>query len=489
MDGVLPKQEQKASYNWPLLSQFVALFAILAVLFQSSLAPLFARWIKWDQELSHGIPTLLAALYLIWRTQNLPYKQNSKSIRNVLVGAIALLSLLWCLFIVANINILANVVLFACIPLLIAASYSLTTSYFLLPIVSALLFTMPFFGQLNDLLLWMSATAVGFLVQLFGITALLDGQNIFIPSGHIFIADGCSGLRYFTISILLGYLLSILNNYSLKGTIIALTVATGLGLVTNWLRIFLLVVIGDLTEMKSSLMQDHEFFGWVLFTCVMFPAIFFAPIAPKKEIPATSPTQFKPVAALIALTIGPILLALAPNQPHSLPQFSLHSLQTQLAPLTSNTPIDLKVPTSIDNDAAQIEINGINLYVQLSEYKPNNLKEKIIPYFENLYNKEEWRIIAQPSSQLDSLNFQTLILAQGYKQEYILLTYRFEVGPYNTNNYQIAKVLQIPATFAGKRYSNFFIMQSKCKDESCSKELNASAHLALIWDKNTKALR
>lgn len=490
MDSVETINEQKTYYNWPLAAQCIVLLTLFALLFQESIAPLFVRWIKWDQDLSHGIPTLFAFLFLVLRAPPLIDSRNTKSVSVLLVATIALLSLAWLVFIIANITIFANVALLLCIPLVIAASYSTASLRALLPIIGVLFFTLPIFGQLNNLLVTMSASAVGFLINLFGMTALLDGQNIFIPSGHIYIADGCSGLRYLSISILLGYLLSILNHYSLRGSIITLAIATALGLLTNWLRIFLLVVIGDLTEMKSSLMQDHEFFGWVLFCSVMFPAIFFAPIKPTKKILVEASPKPKPALALLALLIGPVLLALIPNTQHTIQQFTLAALTFPKYPEILTSPLALKAPKGLSDQNVQFQQNGINIYAHLSEYRPNNIKEKIIPYLEDIYDREEWKIVQrQLSPELTKQGFQSSVMMRAFKQEYLVLIYRFEVGAYNADDYQTAKILQIPATFAGKRYSNFISLHSICKNKACAEEIKATSALALEWSQRTESLR
>lgn len=490
MDSVEKVDEKNTFYNWPLAAQCLVLFALIAVLYRESITPLFARWIKWDQDLSHGIPTILAFFFLLLRTPPLPDHKNSTLTNAILAAGIAVASIVWLIFIIANITILANVAILLCIVLVIASSYSTASARQLLPVVGVLIFTIPFFGQLNGLLVQMSASAVGFLINLVGMTALLDGQNIFIPSGHIYIADGCSGLRYLTISILLGYLLSILNNYSLRNSLTTLAIATSLGLLTNWLRIFLLVVIGDLTEMKSSLMQDHELFGWVLFSCVMFPAIYFAPIKPAKRNLLKASPKPTPVSALIALLLGPTSLALIPNTQLSTQQLTLSALESPQSPVKSIPPVELKAPPGTSNQDAQFQQDGINIYAHLSEYRPRNLKEKIIPYMEDIYDRETWQIIKrQLSPELTRQGFQSLVLMKAFTREHVVLIYRFELGPFNTGDYYKAKFLQIPATFAGKRYSNFFSLHATCQNKSCDEEIKATSDFALKWNNNTQALR
>lgn len=490
MDSTHAKPPHTSHYHWSLAAQFMALFAIIGAFFQASIAPLFARWIKWDEDLSHAIPTVIAFLFLILRSQALPYRNDPPFLRALFIAGILLLSLCWLLFVIANITLLANIALLASTLFLVAACYSLKTARFLVPLLGILWFTLPLFAEANNLLVAMSAGAVGFLVKLIGMTALIDGQSIYIPSGHIYIADGCSGLRYFTIAIFLGYTLSILNNYRLKQAILALLIAASLGLLTNWLRIFALVIIGDITEMKSSLMHDHELFGWVLFSCVMFPAIYFAPIKPQQLVPIHAPAQLKPLLPLLAFLLGPLLLAMMPNTTQTHDQVSLQLLAhtTQLRP--SDTPLNLQTPPGQSEEFAQILVKDINAHLQLMHYQPASAKEKIVPYFESLYNTEEWRALDYPvPSTMAERGFAMRILLNSRTATYQLLIYRFEVGRYNASTYQAAKILQIPATLLNARYANFFSLSGECDEEQCADTIAALMPVALKWDEQTKPLR
>lgn len=488
MDSAHAKQPHQQAYNWPLFAQFLGLFTLLATAFHASLGPLFARWVKWDEDLSHGIPTLIAFLFLLLRSQTLPYRQDARWLRLCLIAGVLLLSLCWLLFVIANITILANIALLMCLLVLVAASYSLTSARYLLPLLGILVFTIPLFGDINNLLVTMSAHAVSVLVQWVGMTALIDGQSIFIPSGHIYIADGCSGLRYFTIAIFLGYTLAILNHYRLKAALITLAIALALGLITNWLRIFLLVVIGDLTEMQSSLMHDHELFGWVLFACVMFPAIYFAPIKPAKLVAAPIAPRIKPILPLAALLTGPLLLALIPNTAHHHAQLSLQLLAPVMPHTTGDSAFPLRTPAGHAEEFAQKTRNDIRFQLQLTQYQPNTLKEKIVPYFDSLYSSDEWR--SEPvANPLNAQGFRVLRLAKMRGAESRVLIYRLEIGKFNTGSYQTAKLLQIPATLLGNRYANVFSLQARCKDAECSAELTEATALALEWDRVTQPLR
>jgi exosortase len=480
--------QHKSSYNWPLLIQFFILLVIIGLLFHESTSPLLFRWIKWDEDLSHAIPTLFALLFLVFRTTVFPYQRDSNIVRILLVSSIALLSLIWLVFVVANITLLANLAILLCIPIVLAASYSTKTTRFFAPTLGILLFTIPIFGQLNNILVSMSANVVGSLVHLFGITALIEGQDIFIPSGHIFIADGCSGLRYLTISMLLGYMLAILNNYTLKRALFTILAATILGLLTNWIRIFLLVVIGDLTDMKSSLMHDHEFFGWILFAVTMLPAIFFSPIYPKPPVENNEPLKLRPLPSLAALALGPLLFSLIPNTANNSEKLSLNTLGLRVD--TTPTEVLFKMPPTSSEEYALTRINNIEFRIQLAQFKPATLKEKIIPYFDSLFNSEVWRVTFEGTPEkLKKMGFRAVALKRTNSQFYELLLYRYEIGTNNTSSYEIAKILQIPAAFTGNRYFNIFSISSDCSEQNCTAELAIAAQQAEKWDKTTRKLR
>jgi exosortase len=489
VDNESTTTEKKSIYNWGLAAQFFVLFLVIGLLFNESIQPMVTRWIKWHEDLSHAIPTILAVLFLALRTEKFSYKHDSKVTRGALIGAIAFLSLTWMVFAIANITLFANLIILLCIPFIFAASYSVRTAYFFVPIIGVLLFTIPIFGKLNGYLVLMSSHTVGFLVHLVGMTALIDGQNIYLPSGHIFIADGCSGIRYLTISILLSYLLSILNNYNLRQTLYTFTLAIVLALLTNWIRIFALVVIGDITEMKSSLMHDHETLGWVLFAVIMLPAIFFSPIHPKKIVTETEAPKLKPILPLLALAIGPIFLNITPNLPQTTTTFSLQTLALNeydnTRTLFREAPLD-----GYEVEHGSLRVQDIDMQVQLAHHRAVKTKEKIIPYFDSLFNKQEWQITRDSTPEaLKKLGFKANILKHTQSQSYQLFIYRLEIGASNTSSYETAKILQIPASISGKRYFNIFSISSECENQSCTNEITTAAALATQWDTQTKQSR
>jgi exosortase A len=132
------------------------------------------------------------------------------------------------------------------------------------------IFLIPLWGLLTTPLQSLSVAAVNTLMSFTGIPVFVEQQFVHIPSGIFEIADGCSGLRYLLTSLAISSLFIFLYLRSTKNIIIFASVALFGALLTNWIRIAILIIIGHQTEMTSDLMTDHNMFGWYIYVPFMF---------------------------------------------------------------------------------------------------------------------------------------------------------------------------------------------------------------------------
>jgi len=128
-----------------------------------------------------------------------------------------------------------------------------------------LILIIPMWGSLATVLQGLSVIAVSYMMSFTGIPTYVEGNLVSIPAGVFEIAGGCSGLRYFIVSIAISSLFVFLNMRKTRHILIFLTFAILGALITNWIRITLLIIIGQYTNMTSSLMTDHNHFGWYVF--------------------------------------------------------------------------------------------------------------------------------------------------------------------------------------------------------------------------------
>tara|TARA_B110000211_G_scaffold164576_1_gene185784 strand:- start:19774 stop:21168 length:1395 start_codon:yes stop_codon:yes gene_type:complete len=128
-----------------------------------------------------------------------------------------------------------------------------------------LVFILPIWGSLTTLLQSISVKAVTFIMSFTGIPTFVEGNYVTIPAGVFEIADGCSGLRYLIVSLAISSLFCFLYIKTPRKVAIFFSLAILGALITNWIRITALILIGEYTNMESSLMEDHNTFGWYLF--------------------------------------------------------------------------------------------------------------------------------------------------------------------------------------------------------------------------------
>jgi uncharacterized membrane protein YhaH (DUF805 family) len=56
--------------------QFCLFFLLIIAFYFSSVSQLYLRWIQWDQDLSHGLPTVAIFLFLLWHALALALSQR-----------------------------------------------------------------------------------------------------------------------------------------------------------------------------------------------------------------------------------------------------------------------------------------------------------------------------------------------------------------------------------------------------------------------------
>jgi exosortase len=460
--------------------QLSGLLVVLVIFFHSTVLSLVGRWLKFDQSLSHGLPTAAIFIFLLWRI-TAKHGEHDSSVTHWLTSiTLGLLSICWYLFESINIQLASAGLLLALFTFYIASSFSLATARQLLPLIAMFLFTIPMWGELTDSLVELSSLIVGKLVDLIGITVIIEGNNILIPSGIIQIAEGCSGLRYLTISLLLAYIVCLLNGYNLRQSTIAMAIATFLGLLTNWIRIVTLVIIGYQTNMQSPLMHDHETFGWILFAVIILPALYFAPFVQKHINFDISVPKFKPLIPTLFLVIGPVLLFLTEKNANYTNHLTLDGFELQKKPAKNSNAAILALPETIAVSEGEISINNIDIALTLAKSIAPPADKKLVPYIGNLFDRGVWVTEEERKIEIHKESFTFLKLKSINSSRKSLLMFQFNVGNSASSSYRHAKLLQLQARLLGEDFFGLLLMQVSCKLD-CNEETVALEKAAEQW--------
>ena len=178
-----------------------------------------------------------------------------------------------------------------------------------------LYFITPLWGPLQSVLQQISVIATTHMMSVTSIPVFVEGNMVHIPAGVFEIAGGCSGLRYFITSMALSLLYCFLNFTQTRSVFIFFAVAIVGSLITNWIRIVVIILIGHYTDMQSSVIEDHNALGWYLFVPFIIGLFYLGSKlepAPQKRPPAT-PEKLHIAGAASVLVLVSVVSATAIN--------------------------------------------------------------------------------------------------------------------------------------------------------------------------------
>lgn len=114
-----------------------------------------------------------------------------------------------------------------------------------------------------------TATFTVWALQFSGVPVYREGLDFIIPSGNWSVVEACSGIRYLMASVTVGTLFAYLNFSSGRKRLAFVGVSIVVPVVANWLRAYLIVMLGHLTDNRLAAGVDHLIYGWLFFGLVM----------------------------------------------------------------------------------------------------------------------------------------------------------------------------------------------------------------------------
>lgn len=295
-----------------------ALLVVQLLLFRDGFASLVDLWSKSDTY-AHGFVVPLISMWLAWRARGrLTGFVPAPSL--LALGGMLVLSLVWLLGDLVAVNALVHPTLVALLVLSFVAVFGTAVSRQLLFPLGFLFFAVP----MGDFMLpWLMERTADFTVlalRLSGIPVYREGLQFVIPTGNWSVVEACSGIRYLIASLMVGCLFAYLSYNSLRKRWLFMLVALLVPLLANWVRAYLIVMIGHLSGNELATGVDHLIYGWVFFGLVILAMLFIGarwsdPVEPE----ATAATQSPAIARLPAeralwwTAAGAVLLLVTPH--------------------------------------------------------------------------------------------------------------------------------------------------------------------------------
>jgi exosortase len=448
--------------NLPRSRPYLVVTAIAVLIFYPTWIRLAEAWLEFDQATAHGLATAVIFLGLLLIHPPVHADRPIEFKPYHLAGALLLLAttLAWGLLELVRIDTLTYLMLSAGLIATAWALLGVARTLTFLPYALLLSLSLPIWADLAPVLVELASAVVGTWVGWFGMTAFIEGNSITLPYGRLIIADGCSGFRYFAMSIMLAMMTSILNDYRWRGWLVTLLVAGTLGLIANWVRITILVVVAYETDMQSDMIADHDTMGWVVFAAFILPALYFSPVRKRKpgEKVTSAVSAFNKtgaVAVVLAIALGPIALTImqSPGAPASPWKLELSGAKPAK---TGDLPLALDLPEKLNQQTWRAG----DLWVLLAQSEKTNADDKLVPYLPLMFDTSLWQL--QESPQPGLRRYRNIL-----NREQIVIGQRFQTGSHRSWNYKEAKLLQIPALLAQEKQFALVVLQMKCAQRSC----------------------
>jgi exosortase A len=245
------------------------LVAVAWVLFLYRDAAFGMAQIWWRSEtFTHGFLVLPIVLWLVWRARYTLVLQPPEPTAWVFLPTAAVL-FAWLLADLGGVNAVAQLAFVALLVLVVPAILGVPVARLIIFPLCFLFLAVPI-GEvfLPQLMEWTADFTV-FALRLSGVPVFREGLQFVIPSGNWSVVEACSGVRYLIASFTVGTLFAYLNYQSTKRRLLFMLVSILVPVVANWVRAYMIVMLGHLSGNKLAVGVDHLIYGWVFFGVVI----------------------------------------------------------------------------------------------------------------------------------------------------------------------------------------------------------------------------
>src|SRR5678815_5502160 len=263
-----PGQASESPRSWLFASGliFSALFWLLAW-YGNTVHSMVAIWDR-SETFAHGFAIVPISAWLIWRRRRAVAALEPRP-GFFALPLLALTGFGWLLGQLAGAGVVQQYALVIMIPLLVWAILGNEVVRALFFPLSFLLLAVPFGEFLLPAMIEHTADFTVFALKLSGIPVYREGAFLTIPSGNWSVVEACSGLRYIIASLTAGLFYAYLTYRSLARRVLFVVASVVVPIVANWLRAYMIVMIGHLSGMKYAIGIDHLIYGWLFFGFVM----------------------------------------------------------------------------------------------------------------------------------------------------------------------------------------------------------------------------
>ena len=314
--GAPPLPGVQADLAWrTALPLVIATIVAILALFWRTAASIVDIW--WRSEtFAHGLLIVPISVVLIWMKR----REVAKLAPTPDVLGFVLLAgagLAWLAAYAGQVQVIQQ---YALVVMICSAVIAVVGRHVALALVFPLAFLLlgvPIGEALIPPLMDWTADVTELALRLTGIPVYREGMFLTIPSGNWSIVEGCSGLRYLIASVTVGVLFAYLSYQRPWKRVLFVVLSFLVPVVANWMRAYMIVMIGHLSDNKLAHGVDHIIYGWVFFGVVMLLLFWIGsfwrdddvPVAPVGEAVGASRTSPASRARMAGAAVAAVAVA------------------------------------------------------------------------------------------------------------------------------------------------------------------------------------
>ena len=266
-DSPAASQSARAAAWRSAVPQVIVVIAAILFLYRETALAMVTIWYR-SETFTHAfvVPPLVA--WLIWRKRGqlaLLTPQTTSWALLPMAGA----AFAWLLGDLAGVNALTQLALVTLLVLVVPAVLGLAVARCIVFALLYLFFAVPLGEFLMPQMMAWTADFTVLALRLSGIPVFREGLQFVIPSGNWSVVEACSGIRYLIASVTVGTLFAYLNYQSTRRRLAFVLVSLLVPIVANWLRAYIIVMLGHLSGNKLAVGADHLIYGWAFFGVVI----------------------------------------------------------------------------------------------------------------------------------------------------------------------------------------------------------------------------
>jgi exosortase A len=272
------------------LPALVLVWAIVLLLYRDTAVAMVGIWSRSD-TFAHAFLVPPIALWLAWRRRD-ALALLSPSPQPWVLLPMAAIGLLWLMGELVAVNAATQFALVALIVLAVPMVLGTAIARELMFPLGFMFFAVPIGEFMTPTMIAWTADATILALRWTGIPVYREGMQFIIPSGNWSVVEACSGVRYLIASFMVGTLFAYLNYRSTKRRLLFVGVSILVPIVANWMRAYMIVMLGHLSGNTIAVGVDHLIYGWVFFGVVIMIMFVIGARWSEPDVPAVATTSF-----------------------------------------------------------------------------------------------------------------------------------------------------------------------------------------------------